>query len=131
MKTLCSFLVKFTSIISWSLSCFDRVIFKGHLPISRPFQMENLIDFVLKMRRCDFFKKTGPQWSQRLVTHAKGFAAKYQRPFTYHQGKIVKDAWAKEQQRLQPVKEGLIGILCVMESCGTFKLAHGEGRPRL
>jgi hypothetical protein len=131
MKTLCSFLVKFTSIISWSLSCFDRVIFKGHLPISRPFQMENLIDYSLQTRRCDFFKKTGPEWSQRLVDHAKDFAAKYQRPFKYHQGKIVKDAWAKEQLRLQPVKEGLIGILCVMESCGTFKLAQGEDRPHL
>jgi hypothetical protein len=56
MKTLCSFLVKFASIISWSLSCFDRVIFKGHLPISRPFQMENFIDYTLKIRRYDFFK---------------------------------------------------------------------------
>lgn len=60
MKTLCSFLTKFASVICWSLSCFDRVLFKGHLPISRPFQMENFVDYVLKMRRCDFFKKTGP-----------------------------------------------------------------------
>jgi hypothetical protein len=131
MKTLCSFLTKFASLICWSLSCFDRVLFKGHLPISRPFQMEYFVDYVLKMRRSDFFKKTGPQWSQRLVEHAKGFTRKYHRPFTRYQGKIDKDAWAKEQQRLQPVKEGLIGILCVMECCGTFKLAYGEGRPRI
>jgi hypothetical protein len=131
MKKLCSFLTKFASIICWSLSCFDRVLFKGHLPISRPFQMENFIDYVLKMRRCDFFKKTGPVWSQRLVDHAKSFAAKYGRPFQRQQGKIDKDAWAKQLQRSQPVQEGLIGILCVMESCGTFKLAYGEGRPRI
>lgn len=131
MKRLCSFLTKFASVISWSLSCFDRVLFKGHLPISRPFQMENFIDYVLKMRRCDFFKKTGPDWSHRLVDHAKGYAGKYGRPFQRQQGKIDKDAWAKELLRSQPVKEGLIGILCVMESCGTFKLAYGEGRPRI
>jgi hypothetical protein len=57
MKTLCSFLVKFASVVSWSLSCFDQVLFKGHLPISRPFQMENLIDYALKMRRCEFFQE--------------------------------------------------------------------------
>jgi hypothetical protein len=131
MKTLCSFLVKFASIISWSLSCFDRVIFKGHLPISRPFQMENFIDYTLKIRRYDFFKKTGPQWSQRLVDHAKGYAAKYDRPFERRPGKVDKDAWARQQLRDKPVKEGLIGIVCVTESCGTFKLAYGDGRPRL
>jgi hypothetical protein len=130
MKTLCSFLTKFASLISWSLSCFDRVLFKGHLPISRPFQMENFVDYVLKVRRCDFLKKIGPRWSQRLVDHAKDFAAKYQRPFRHYQGVIDKDAWAKEQLCLQPIQEGLIAILCVMERCGTFKLGHAEGRPR-
>jgi hypothetical protein len=133
MKTLCSFLTKFASIISWSLSCFDRVIFKGHLPISRPFQMENFIDYVLKMRRCDFFKKTGRVWSQRLVDHAQSFASKYGRPFERPKGKGKpdKDAWAKELLRSQPTKEGLIGIMCVMESSGTFKLAYGNGRPKI
>src|SRR5450755_4095369 len=105
MKTLCSFLVKFTSIISWSLSCFDRVLFKGHLPISRPFQMENLIDYTLKIRRCDFFRKTGPEWSNRLVNHAKSVAAKYRRLYQRWQGKIDKDAWAKQQLRSQPVEQ--------------------------
>jgi hypothetical protein len=130
MKTLSTFLTKFSSLICWALSCFDRVLFKGHLPISRPFQMENFVDYVLKMRRYDFLKKTAPKWAQRLVDHAKDFAAQYQRPFTRKDGDIDKDAWAKEQLRLHPVKEGLIGILQVMEACGTFKLGYGEGRPR-
>jgi hypothetical protein len=83
------------------------------------------------MRRCDFFKKTGPAWSNRLVNHAKSVAAKYQRPYQRWQGKIDKDAWAKRLLRSQPLEQGLIGILCVTECCGTFKLAHGEGRPHL
>ena len=118
MKTLCSFLTKFANIICWSLSCFDRVIFKGHLPISQPFQMENFVDYVLKMRRCDFFKKAGPAWSQLLVDHAEAFARKYARPFERPKGKgkIDKDAWAKELLRSQPSHTGLIGIMCVMES---------------
>ena len=36
MKTLSRFLTKFTSVIVAVLSCFDRVIFKGHLAISAP-----------------------------------------------------------------------------------------------
>jgi hypothetical protein len=130
VQKLCSFLTKFASLISWCHSCFDRVIFKGHLPISRPYQMAYFIDAVLKMRRADFFKKTGPVWSQRLVDHAKNYASKYGRPFE-RQRDVDKDAWAKELLRSQPVKQGLIGILCVMESCGTFKSAYGEGRPQI
>jgi len=34
MKTLSRFAAKFTSLIVAVLSCFDRVIFKGHLPLS-------------------------------------------------------------------------------------------------
>ncbi len=97
MKTVCSFLVKFASLISWVLSCFDRVIFKGHLPISRATEFERFVDYTLKIRRADFLKDRGPEWSERLVEHSKRFAQKYGRPWEYHAGDIDKDAWAKEQ----------------------------------
>lgn len=129
MKSVCPFQSKFASVIAGTLSCFDRVLFKGHLPISRPFAFANFVDYGLKMRRADFMKTTAPQWSDRLVEHAKDFAAKYGRPYAYVQGNIDKDAWAKDLQHRQPVTTGLIGILCVMETCPTFKLGHGEGRP--
>jgi hypothetical protein len=129
MKTACSFLVKFASVISWALSCFDRVIFKGHLPISRVSEFERFVDYVLKVRRKDFLKHHGPQWSERLVEHAKRFAQKCGRPWEYHSGAIDKDAWAKKQLSLAPLVEGLLGVLCVKEACPTFKLAYGNGRP--
>jgi hypothetical protein len=112
------------------LSCFDRVIFKGHLPISRPATFENFVDHHLQMRRADFLKVVAPKWSQRLVDYAEAFAKKYCRPYKYHAGKIDKDAWAEEQLALSPTVEGLIGILCVLEACPTFKLAYGQDRPR-
>jgi hypothetical protein len=129
MKTVCSFLTKFSSIITWVLSCFDRVIFKGHLPISRPSQFEGFVDYVLRMRRADFLKKVAPGWSDRLVEHAKRFAQKHGRLYEYHPGEIDKDAWAKEQRQWNLIEEGLVGILCVMEACPTFKLAPGKDRP--
>src|SRR5260221_2077144 len=129
MKPLCSFVAKFASVISWVLSCFDRVIFKGHLPISRPAEFERFVDYVLKIRRADFLEDVGPKWSQRLVDHSKGFAQESGRPWAYYPGEIDKDAWAKEQLALAPIREGLIGVLCVMEACRTFKLALGKDRP--
>ena len=131
MKIVCTFLVKFASIISWTLSCFDRVIFKGHLPISRPYEIENFVDYVLKMRRADFMETLAPHWSNRLVQYAKGFAEKAGRLYEYHQGAIDKDAWAKDQIETHALREGLVGVLCVMETCATFKLGYAEGRPAL
>jgi hypothetical protein len=129
MKTVCSFFVKFASVISWVLSCFDRVLFKGHLPISRVKEFERFVDYVLKVRRVDFLKVLAPEWSERLVEHSKSFAHKYGRPWEYYAGDIDKDAWAKEQLARSPLGEGLVGVLCVMEACPTFKLAQAKDRP--
>ena len=129
MKTLCSFFVKFASLISWTLSCFDRVIFKGHLPISRAKEFERFVDYELKIRRIDFLKVRAPQWSARLVEHSKSFAQTHGRPWEYYPGDIDKDAWAKKQFALSPVLQGLVGVLCVMEACPTFKLAPAKDRP--
>jgi len=130
MKTVCSFLSKFSRLIAWVHSCFDRVIFKGHLPISQPTAFERFVDYELKIRRTDFLKIHGPQWSERLVLHSKSMAEKAGRPRDYRAGHVDKDAWAKEQLARHPVLEGLVGVLCVMEACRTFKLAPGANRPR-
>jgi hypothetical protein len=129
MKTVCSFFTKFASLILWVLSCFDRVIFKGHLPINHASELEKFVDYVLKVKRVDFAKKTAPQWSERLVEHAQRYARLHGRQYQYRQGKVDKDAWARNQLQQQNVSSGLIGILCVMEACATFKLAYAEGRP--
>jgi len=129
MKTVCSFFVKFASLISWSLSCFDRVIFKGHLPISYAGGLENFVDYELRMRRADFLETVAPRWSKRLVEYAKGFARRAGRLYEYRQGDVDKDAWAKEQIRFHGLHQGLVGVLCVQETCSTFRLGHAEGRP--
>jgi hypothetical protein len=129
MKTVSAFTDTFSSVISWVLSCFDRIIFKGHLPIGRVDEFERFVDYVLQIRRADFMKEVGPRWSDRLVEHAKRFAQERGRPWEYYAGDLDKDAWAKEQLRQSPVTEGLVGIVCVMEACPTFKLASGNDRP--
>jgi len=129
MKTVSSFSAKFASLIAWVLSCFDRVIIKGYLPLSRIDQFEWFVDGVLKVRRAEFLKTIAPGWSDRLVEHAKQWAAKTGRRYEYRVGRVDKDAWAKQQLHDSPLAAGLIGVLCVMEACRTFKLAYGNGRP--
>ena len=64
VKALSPFLAKFSTLIAWCFSCFDRVLFKGHLPISRVDEFTRFVDSVLKIRRADFLKTTCPMWSQ-------------------------------------------------------------------
>jgi hypothetical protein len=132
MRPLSSFQTRFATLITWVLSCFDRVIFKGYLPISRPYEFERFVDGILKMRRADFLKVVAPQWSDRIVAHSKSLAQERGRTWEYAAGAVDKDAWAKAELQKRPPDEGegLVGVLCVMESCPTFKLASGNGRPQ-
>jgi hypothetical protein len=130
MTSVCRFFVKFASMISWVLSSFDRVIFKGHLRISQTHEFEQFVDFRLKICRKAFLSEVAPRWSERLVNHAKQFAQKCSKPYEYHSGHVDKDEWAKEKLMCSPIQEGLVGVLCVMESCPTYKLAPGPDRPR-
>ncbi len=83
MKTLSRFITKFTSLIVAVLSCFDRVIFKGHLAVAAPHELERFVDRVLKVRRTEFMKTMAPQYSNRLVEHAQDWARKAGRTYEY------------------------------------------------
>ena len=57
MKTLSRFITTFTSLIGAVLSCFDRVIFKGHLALAAPCELERYVDLTLRVRA--WFKPLG------------------------------------------------------------------------
>ena len=130
MKTLSRFITKFTSLIVAVLSCFDRVIFKGHLALAAPCELERFVDCALKMRRTDFMKTVAPQYSNRLVEHAQNQAQKAGRTYEYRTGDFRKDQWAQKLIRDQGIVEGLVGILCTLETCPSFALIPGPERPR-
>ena len=131
MKTLSRFVAKFTSLIVAVLSCFDRVIFKGHLPISNGPALEGFVDHVLKIRRCDFMAFAERQ-SDALVEHAKRLAEAAGVEYRFLQGSHRKDKLVDEILRRRPdLVEGLVGAFCCMECCPSFKLVYGDGRPRL
>ncbi len=130
MKTVSGFLIKFASLIVAVLHCFDRVLFKGHLPLARAGELEFFVDQVLRVRRDYFLKKLAPTYSDRLVAHAQNLARRSSRPYLYRTGKFRKDAWAATLLRQQPVREGLIAVLCTLETCPSFRLVYGDKRPR-
>lgn len=53
------FVKQFALSILAVLSCFERVIFKGHLPFGDEAHLNAFVDRVLKMRRKDFL----PGWN--------------------------------------------------------------------
>jgi hypothetical protein len=130
MKTLSRFVSKFTCLIVAVLSCFDRVIFKGHLALSAPCELEYFVDRVLEVRRSDFMKSPAPQYSDRLVEHAQEWARKDGRTYLYRTGQFRKDEWAHDLIRDQGIVEGLVGILCTSETCPSFALVPGPKRPQ-
>ena len=130
MKTLSRFVSKFTHLIVAVLSCFDRVIFKGHLALSAPCELEYFVDRVLNVRRSDFMKTMAPQYSDRLVKYAQKWAQEAGRTYVYRTGQFRKDEWAQNLIRDQAITEGLVGILCTLETCPSFALVPGPNRPQ-
>src|SRR3984885_14275529 len=129
MSTPWRFLVKFASLIVCTLHCFDRVLFKGHLSLAAPHELERFVDCVLKVRRSDFMKTMVPQASDRLVEHVQEWARKVGRTYLYRTDDFRKDDWARGLIRDQGIIEGLVGILCTQETCPSFALIPGIGRP--
>ena len=80
MQSVNQFVAKFASLIVTTLSCFDRVIFKGHLPFGDARHLNRFVDYRLKMRRKDFLPWLERQ-SQRLVAHAQQATQAAGRPY--------------------------------------------------
>jgi hypothetical protein len=125
-----AFVDKFDSSIISVLGCFDRVIFKGHLPFGDEHHLNSFVDAGLRMRRKDFLPWL-EKHSQRLVDHGKQLAEKYNRPYQYYQGKVDKEKLIKGIMHRDALDMGLVAVLCVQETCRTVKLRYEKRKPRL
>ncbi len=130
MPTNLDFTQKFASDIVAVLDCYDRVMFKGHLPFGSDSHLNAYVDGVLQMRRKDFLPFVQQQ-SQVLVDHARQAAADAEAPYHHYEYRCHKEAIVRRILQERPRDDGLIAVLCCKETCRTVKLAHGHGRPRL
>src|SRR6266404_1007918 len=130
MSTNLGFVQKFAESIVSTLGCFDRVIFKGHLPFGSESQLNYWVDRDLKMRRKDFIPFLEEQ-SEVVVGHAKQLAQEAGAPYHYLQGPHRKETLIQAEIRDRGLSEGLVAVLCCMETCRSVKLVKGKDRPRL
>lgn len=111
------------------LSCFDRLIFRGYLPLSYARGMEGFL-YRQNVLFKDF-KDYAPKISERLKEHLRGLVEQAGAPFR-HLPK--KERMEKEARRIAEEKNIHEGIVCgfsCLETCSSYRLAFGKGRPRL
>jgi hypothetical protein len=124
-----SFVQQHADKITGSLFCPDRLIFKGYLPFSYPQAMEGfLADRGVLLKN---FKEFAPQQALRVKEHAQELAAKSGRTFCFLERKIRKEEHARRLAQQQGVTEGLVAVFSTLETCPTFRILYGKGRPHL
>jgi hypothetical protein len=124
-----SFVQKHADKITGILSCFDRLILKGYLPFSYAQGMEGFLyqrGVLIKD-----FPKLAKEQSARIKEQARQLAEQAGRPFILLPRKIRMEDHARQLASQDGIREGLVCIFSVQETCSSFKVAYGVGRPRL
>ena len=124
-----SFLQQHAEKITGILSCFDRLIFKGYLPFTYPRAMEAFLQQQQVLLKD--FRAFALDQSQKLKEHAQALAAAAGRPYIYLEKRIRKEDEARRMAAKDGVTQGLVCVFAKLESCSSFKIAYGKGRPRL
>ena len=123
------FLRKHQDKIAGVLSCFDRVIFRGYLPLSYAQGLEGFLyqqKVLLKN-----FKHYAPQVAERIKEHIKGVVAAAGGPFRHLPRKEAMEEQARRLAHQQQIKEGIVCGFSQLETCRSFRCEHSRGRLRL
>lgn len=126
MKTFCQ---QHDKKIIGTISIFDRLIFKGYLPINYPEAMEKFVDRQGWLRK-EMAEKI-KACSRQVKVHAMTMTENAGCPYKYFGRKIDKDATAKSIIRETGVTEGLACVIAVNEQNPSFALRYAKGRPRI
>lgn len=112
-----------------TLSCVDRIVFKGYLPIS----WANSFESFMWRNNCLIkdFKTFVAGASDQVKQAAKQVAEDQQRPYIYLNHHVRKEAYVKKIIEHDGISEGLVCVLSATEACQSFRVQYGEGRPVL
>jgi hypothetical protein len=122
------FLAKHQDKISGVLSCFDRVIFRGHLPLSYEKGLSGFL-YQQKVLLKDF-KGYAPQIADRVRDHVKAIVEKAGAPFRHLRLKEPMEEIARQMAREKKITEGIVCGFSQLETCRTFRFEYA-GMPRL
>jgi len=123
------FIVKHQDKILGTLSCFDRILFKGYLPFGYPEAMERFLTRQGVLIKD--FKRFASTCSDGLKEHAMEVARKAGRPFRYLNAKVRKEDLARDIAQSDGITQGLVCVFSTVEACQSFKHRYREGRPQL
>lgn len=132
-----SFILKHVDKINGVLECFDRVIIRGHLPMAAPgyfstWLYSKCIALNLKKPRPGWrnFKEVAPELAEHLKSYAQGMAEGTGRPYKHlptHDQRMEDNARAMAE--VDKIRDGLVCIYSTLETCRTFRVRYGDGRP--
>ena len=123
------FIHQYNNMYHGVLSCFDRIVFKGYLPVVRAEVMERLL--AQNGLRIKDFGKFVKQQSSQILQHAQTVAEQAGRPMVYLRGHERKEDLVHRMIQEEGLSEGLVCVLRTVEPCSSFKMVPGQGRPRL
>ena len=123
------FIEKDTQKITGTIECFDRLIFKGYLPISWAESMERFMSSSGLLIKD--FKTFVSEQSERIKRHSRTMAEAAGRPYIALIGKARKEEKARFITERDNITQGLICVLTAVEACQSFKMIPGDKRPRL
>src|SRR5881628_2324257 len=121
------FISKYADRVHGVLSCFDRMLFRGYLPIMSGWQMAQFFNNSnIRYRQLKPFLL---EHAARVKQHGVDLAEKEGRPFQYLQEKVRKEELARQIAERDHIDDGLICVLSVLEPCRTFSFRTEKGKP--
>lgn len=108
------------------LSCFDRMLFRGYLPIMSGASMAQFLQS--EQVNCGNLKQFLLETSERVKGHAKQMAAAGGRPYIYLPGAGVRmEQQSGELAERDGICEGLICVFAKVEPCRSFSFKYSKG----
>jgi hypothetical protein len=123
------FLRKHFDQISGVLSCFDRMIFLGHLPLSYPAGLEGFLyqqKVLLKS-----FGTYATSIADRVRDHIKAVVQQAGAPYRHLPRKEPMEEQARRLAKEKGIHEGIVCAYSQLETCRTFRFEYRGQRPRL
>jgi hypothetical protein len=120
-----TFITKHADKLQGTLSCFDRVLFRGYLPFFSGYARASFLE-TRGIRRREVKRFVLTQ-AYRLKDHARQMAARAGRPYQYFGERTRKEDLARQLAERDGIQEGLVCVFAVVEPCRTFSLRWREG----
>jgi hypothetical protein len=119
------FVAKHAAATTGTLSCFDRLLFKGHLALG----YDKALDPFLRTHGVLMkdFKPFVLQLADRLQAHAHAVAERAGRPWEYLAAPVRRDQGARAVAVRDGITDGLVCVFATVEPCRSVRLAYGRG----